>query len=577
MPTPSSVASPIFKTRGPLDPVNDSAICAPRPELDQLLRAVNAPTVDAYLAVLSSRQTGKTTLLYQLRQRVRPRGVGVALIDLGLVRDLSEEQMYRFVAGEMLSELEPNLPRRTERRDVSALPTNPLDFRRFLLDLARQVRSPRLLLLMDEVEAVPDKSADAFFGTLRNIFSSRRKEDEMVFEKYLIVFSGSKELHKLTGGPNSPLNIADRIYLSDLDIDGVRFIASNLRRLGISVPDASTQWIFDQTNGHPYLTQKLCAQIEQWRPQSVTPEIVQRAVGEVLRSDDHLEKLVIQIEADQGSTDLLKAIVRGESVPFSRIRPAVARLELLGAIRDSGPNCVVRNAIYSAAFKSQLEVAPLPARKGAQSHGWVRPLVFVVALVVFMINLPFLFFYTTDIILASRSVNDELQTVAPGASVVIQYNRILQANTSDAKLIRVEIENPTGQYPIQVTFQKKDPDILPKGTLVRSYDPPYHDEDFAFFLNISGFGALPYNPFKPFTEHRRIDLIFTPQTAGAVPQTYVADFRVDYYSAAGVSIVVAIGSALGFIVTLVGNFERTRRIVGVLGNIGKADADSGWH
>lgn len=84
------ILQPIFKTRGPLDPVTDSAICVPRPELDQLLRAAQAPTVDAYAAILSSRQTGKTTLLYQVRARLRPRGYGVALVDLAGMRDQAE-------------------------------------------------------------------------------------------------------------------------------------------------------------------------------------------------------------------------------------------------------------------------------------------------------------------------------------------------------------------------------------------------------------------------------------------------------------------------------------------------------
>jgi hypothetical protein len=129
----------IFKTRGPLDPVNDSAIYVPRPELAQLLRAAQATTVDAYLAILSSRQTGKSTLLYQLRHCLRPRGLGVALIDLAVVRDQPEDHLYSYVAGELRSELSPNLPRGADKKETAAPPpTNPIEFRHYLLDLARQ-------------------------------------------------------------------------------------------------------------------------------------------------------------------------------------------------------------------------------------------------------------------------------------------------------------------------------------------------------------------------------------------------------------------------------------------------------
>jgi hypothetical protein len=215
----------IFKTRGPLDPVNDSAIYVPRPELDQLLRAAQATTVDAYLAILSSRQTGKSTLLYQLRHCLRPRGLGVALIDLAVVRDQPEDHLYSYVAGELRSELSPNLLRGADKEETAAPPpTNPIEFRRHLLDLARQVRAPRIVMLMDEVEAVPEKYSDAFFGTVCNIFSSRRKEDEVTFEKYVFILNGARELHRLTGGANSPLNIAERVYLKDFDAARVQVL-----------------------------------------------------------------------------------------------------------------------------------------------------------------------------------------------------------------------------------------------------------------------------------------------------------------------------------------------------------------
>ena len=567
--------SSIFKIRGPLDPVNDSAICAPRPELDQLLRAVNAPTVDAYLAILSSRQTGKTTLLYQLRQRVRPRGIGVALVDLSLVRDQPEDQLYRFVAGEVQSELEPNMPRRVEpksspppKREATALPSNPIEFRRFLLDLARQVRSPRILLLMDEVEAVSDKYSDAFFGVLRNIFSSRRKEDEAVFEKYLIVFSGARELHRLTGGPNSPLNIAERIYLHDLDVNGVQVIAANFRRAGIEASAEAADWLYAQASGHPYLTQKLCAQIEQWQPPSVTEEIVQRAAAEILRSDDHLEKLIIQVDAEPAAKEMLRQIVQGERVSFSRLKPPLARLELLGAIRDAGQQAAVRNAIYLAAFRAHFGVTDAPSSRGFSLRRWIRPIIALVAALVLLVNVPFLFVYTRDILLASRSVNDVFAPPGLGARAIIRYDRILRANDPNPASITVDMDQFTISTPITVTFQHADPDIAGEGEIVRRFDPPAHRERFDFTLNQSG---LPYNPFQPVIPQRRVELVFDSGAPGAAPQTYTADFSVDFYSAAIVSAVLALGGVITFFAGLWVNVERLRQALGLLSRFSRSE------
>ncbi len=560
MTVPEMTEHSIFKTRGPLDPVNDNAVYVPRPELEQLLRAAQATSVDAYLAILSSRQTGKTTLLYQLRHRLRPRGVGVALIDLSVVRDQPEVEMYKYVAGELRSELSPNLPRSAERKDAAALPTNSIEFRRFVLDLARQVRAPRIVVLMDEVEAVPEKFSDAFFGAVRNVFSSRRKEDEAVFEKYLFILCGARELHRLTGGPNSPLNIAERIYLKDFDVAGVQTLVANFQRAGMAAPPETAQWVYDQTGGHPYLTQALCAIIERARPATITPEVIQSAAAEILRSDDHLEKMILQVDADAVARDQLAKIAAGQAVTFSRLSPAVARLELLGAIRDGG-QCVMRNALCEMAFRRHFGIAAAPAAPAAPRRPWGRIALLIVAALVLMINLPFLSVYTSDILLSPRALNVPVALDDLGANAIIRYDPILRANSSEPSPISVEVDYTRSVAPMAVTFRKDAaPDILLAGTAQRDLKPPASQEKFLITLNQSGVGVIPYNPFNPRTERRQVELVFAPQGQTSPAQKVPLDFRVDFYSGFLISIGLTIASAVTFLAGLLGNLQKAREI-----------------
>ena len=543
----------IFKTRGPLDPVSDRAIYVPRPELDRLVHAAQATSVDAYLAVLSSRQTGKTTLLYQLRHRLRPRGVGIALIDLAVVRDQSEERLYSYVAGELRSALSVNLPRGVERRDLP-LPTNPIEFRRFLLDLARQVRAPRLVVLMDEVESVPEGVSDAFFGTWRSVFSSRRREDEAAFEKYLLILCGARELHRLTSGPNSPLNIAERIYLKDFDVNGVQLLVSNFPRVGIGIAPETAQWIYDYTGGHPYLTQKLCALIEAARPTTVTLPVVQTAAEEILRDDDHLEKMILQIEAEPPVREQLRQIVAGQTVPFSRLNPAVARLELLGAIRDD-KQCVIRNRLFATAFRHHFgmsETSPQPTRKPLPLG---RLIFLLVTLLIVLINLPFIAVYTSDILLAPRSANIPVELEEVGARAIIRYDPILRANASEPNTISVEVTYTRPATPISVTLYK-DTDIVLNGTAQRDFKPPLTHERFEITLNQRGVGVIPYNPFNPSTEHRQVVLEFMPSG-----KKQWLDFRVDFYSAFVISTILALSSAIAFVAELLGKLQKIREVI----------------
>ncbi len=550
----SSESSPgsIFKTRGPLDPVNDSALYAPRPELDHLLRTAQATSLDAYLAILGSRQTGKTTLLYQLRARLRPRGIGVALVDLAITRDQSDEQLYRFVASEIRSELEPNLGRVADRRAL-ALPSHSIEFRRFLLDLARQAHAPRLVILLDEVEAVPAASSDAFFGTFRNIFSSRRKEDEAAFDKYLIVLSGAKELHRLTSSPNSPLNIAERIYLQDLGLDGVRIIAANLARAGIAAPPETAEWLYEYTRGHPYLTQKLCALVEQWHPESVDREILARAARQTLKSDDHLEKMLLQIDADATARELLQQVVAGKPIAFSRLNPAVARLELLGAIRDAG-ECAIRNPLYHEALRAHFGIPKTPPEPTPRlSLG--RTLLLLLAIFLIALNLPFLSVYASDILLARRAENLPVPLATLGGDAIIRYDPILRANSNEPNIVRIEAERLTA--PLAVTLKRDTaPDISLEGTARRELKPPSSQERFAITLNQSGW-AIPYNPFNPRTEHRQIEIVFA-SPEGVHSHTVPLDFRVDFYSGFVISAALTLSGAVASLVTVLGNIQKIR-------------------
>ena len=568
MTLPEMTEHSVFKTRGPLDPVNDGSVYVPRPELEQLLRAAQATSVDAYLAILSSRQTGKTTLLYQLRHRLRPRGVGIALIDLAVVRDQSEGNLYSYVAGGLRSELSPNVPRGADKKDAAvAASTNPIAFRRFMLDLARQVRAPRIVVLMDEVEAVPEKFSDAFFGTLRNIFSSRRKEDEVAFDKYLFILCGARELHRLTGGPNSPLNIAERIYLKDFDVAGVQSLVSNFQRAGIVAPPETAQWVYDQTGGHPYLTQKLCTLIEHARHATITPQGIQSAAEEILHSDDHLEKMILQVDAEPSARDQLRQIAAGQAVTFSRLNPTIARLELLGAIRDA-KQCVMRNALYATAFRRHFGIADAPA---APRKPWGRIHLLILAAIILAINLPFLSVYTSDILLSPRAVNLPVQLNDLGANAIIRYDPILRANSTEPSPISVEVEYTRSVAPIAVTFRKDAAtDILLQGAAQRDLKPPASQEKFSITLNQSGLGAIPYNPFRPQTEHRQVELVFAPQGQANPTQVVPLDFRVDFYSGFVISFILSIASAVAFVAGLLGNLEKVRELLDKLTKPSKA-------
>ncbi len=81
----------IFKPGGPLapnDPVNIH-----RKELNEIHGQVERG--DLYIALLSPRQTGKTTLLYQVQDELHGKGYGVVYLDLENLGGLDELTFYQ--------------------------------------------------------------------------------------------------------------------------------------------------------------------------------------------------------------------------------------------------------------------------------------------------------------------------------------------------------------------------------------------------------------------------------------------------------------------------------------------------
>lgn len=150
-----------FKTKGPLDPELDGHLYIERKELDGLLLLCGQPTVYSYSALLSPRQTGKTTILYRLRQELRS-GLPAAFIDLSVLRNQSEAACYQYVARRLAAELEPWLDSAVGESLVTPLETS-VDLLSFLEAVATHARSSRIVVMLDEVGALSPESSDSFF------------------------------------------------------------------------------------------------------------------------------------------------------------------------------------------------------------------------------------------------------------------------------------------------------------------------------------------------------------------------------------------------------------------------------
>lgn len=325
-----------FHWGGNLDP--SSPVYIKRPEDEKLPEHIAAGD---FVTVLAPRQMGKTSLLLRVRRLLTEAGMAVAYVDLSPAREETLENWYSHISmGVAEQVLPPN--------DRPPLPQSHLEFVQFLRAVATQLGNTRLCIMLDEVGTVPEDMSDAFFGNVRYVFSNRQVKPEFRFTNF--VLCGTFQPRDLIKNPaNSPFNISKTLRMSDLTRDGVRRLVGMLERMGVYFDEDIPDEIFNWTGGQPYLTQRLCAIFEEWKIPISGPEVVERAVQELMMDDNNLDHIVHRLHEEAELIPWLERILlRKESIRFNRMtNQRLARLELIGLIKPANDGtCRIRNRIY---------------------------------------------------------------------------------------------------------------------------------------------------------------------------------------------------------------------------------------
>jgi hypothetical protein len=340
----------LFPTRGPLLPEDEGRLLIDRPELRRVRRLALQPSVSQYIALLSARQTGKTTIILSLWGDLAGR-YACAFMDLSVLRAQDTRACFQFLAFHLVNALSERMghDKAPSAQDV----TDGASFGRFLRELASMIDVPRIVVMLDEVGALRPAASDAVFNALRAVFTQGRGGD-VALARYLFVFSGAVDLYTLTSGANSPLNICEKVYLRDFGRPEVGRLLHEFERLDVSVPDTAVDQVYALTNGHPYLTMRLCALLERANVTELSARNIEAAAEEMLVDDDNIHHVIHQLDQRPAERARLRSILMdGRELPFTRNDPVLASLEMIGAVQPSQP-CRVRNQLYERALRPYL-------------------------------------------------------------------------------------------------------------------------------------------------------------------------------------------------------------------------------
>ncbi len=336
----------MFITHGPVAP--DSPLFVGRTqELAQMEQWFHQ--VRFVGAVLGARQTGKTSLLLKALHQYQAKYKFV-FINLEAIFGANEQECFTFIAEETLDQLG-----RTTADIETGLPHNSRSFLIFLRTLSRAVQSIRIVLLLDEVGALPLDTAIKLAHSIRSAFTSRHVRPE--YQRFVFVLAGAADMLALTSGVSSPLkNVTDSIYLTDFSLAETQILLTNgFSDSDINLPDSLAERIYDWTNGHPFLTQLLAAHYLS-ADESTKAQSIDKIVERFRQTEDrNLPHLFRALAVDNLPLwGVIDAVLNDREFPFSRSNNLVAELELIGAIKNENGRCRLRNRFYAEAIRHRL-------------------------------------------------------------------------------------------------------------------------------------------------------------------------------------------------------------------------------
>ncbi|WP_437895807.1 AAA-like domain-containing protein [Sorangium sp. So ce124] len=236
--------------------------------------------------VLSPRHTGKSSLRLQVSMRLRAEQVECASVDLGALGTdtTSPVSWYLGLASEIAEQLGLEPPDEFWDAHWHLGPVHC--WLRWLEDVVLVEISSAIVLFIDEVDATLGLpfSRDDFFAILR-AFVNRRAE-RPANARLTFCLLGAAAPSELAADPaRAPFNIGRPIRLDDFTRAEVRGFRAGLEGL-VADPDALLDAVFAWTSGHPYMTQRLCADLAGERRDLDVDEAVARRFLDQGRTED---------------------------------------------------------------------------------------------------------------------------------------------------------------------------------------------------------------------------------------------------------------------------------------------------
>lgn len=353
----------VYTTNGPLNPVQHQKIIIKREELDKCLSLLK--NTDSYLAISGPRQFGKTTLLYQIQHNLSPQKYGISYIDFENMGDYDKTKFYKVVSSNIWNDLHSALEN-VEKDYPTHTIVDQDDFVKFLIYISEHATKFRkIFFLLDEIGGMSHEIAwTSFLPSLRKVFHIGRSSDKdrQACSRLQFVFVGSTDLLTYVKH-NSPIyNICERIDVKEFSLDQVCMLAENLSFYSGGQRTEIGKIVFEWTEGHPYLTQKIFSILEENKVEIKDGGNLMKDIGKLIETkillgqDKNITHLIKILESKSDYQKIIFPIYKGDGNKKDVQHKDELLTEGLLKINNETHFLEPRNKIYSSAIKHLVEI-----------------------------------------------------------------------------------------------------------------------------------------------------------------------------------------------------------------------------
>ncbi len=368
-----------FETRGPIYPEDNYFVSRTKEVEDFAARLEKG----RYIVLFAPRQSGKTTLFRNALDSLEKKENGYIPIQLNfeMYVDVGESVFYSSFCREICKKIESVFQERGEKPSeiisqflTNALITDSVSMLDFFEEMGILFEKQRLVIIIDEFDAIPPDALRGFLHTLRQIYLSGKERCP-----YSVGIVGVKNITQLNYDRSiSPFNIQDEFKLSNFSLEQVQELLSQYtEEVGQPFETEVISSIHKQTAGQPVLVNRfaqiLTEEMEITKTEPITIEHFSEAHIKLLRErNTNVDHLITNIRRDRRFEKLLMKIASyDDGVEFNLDSDLISELAIYGVISEGADgSCEIVNPIYQyriiRAFKpivNGLEQDYLPQNK----------------------------------------------------------------------------------------------------------------------------------------------------------------------------------------------------------------------